>query len=158
LPVYEGQMFAFPSHRQSVLRPLAGLALLALGAGLSGCAEMGDGMSSAFADPARYDLYECKQLEPERKKLAERAAELQGLMAKAETGVGGSVVSELAYRNEVIATRGQTKLAEEAWRRNKCHESKPEPKPTSAAPAVPSAPTPVVRDGRPPSRSGSAVY
>src|SRR3954452_23246528 len=119
------------ARRQKLPRVAVTAALFALGSAFSGCAQMGESMSSAFADPARYDLYECKQLEPERKKLAERSAELQGLMAKAETGVGGSVVSELAYRNEVIATRGQTKLAEEAWRRNKCHESKPEPKPAS---------------------------
>ncbi len=96
---------------------------------------MGDTMSSAFADPAKYDLYECKQLEPERKNLANRAAELQGLMAKAETGAGGAVVAEIAYRNDYIAVRAQQKLAEEAWRRNKCHETPP------AAPA-PVAPTP----------------
>src|SRR4051812_3381145 len=112
-------MFVFLSHRSPSLvssglvsSGLAVLALLVLGAGLSGCASVGDNMSSAFADPAKYDLYECKQLEPERVRLAVRAAELQGLMAKAETGVAGSVVAEMAYRNEVIATQGQQKLAE----------------------------------------------
>lgn len=129
------------------------LALLALGAGLSGCASVGDNMSSAFADPARYDLYECKQLEPERVRLAVRAAELQGLMAKAETGVAGSVVAEVAYRNEVIATKGQQKLAEEAWRRNKCHEAKPEATPAAAPPA----PAPAVKGSRAPSKSGGAL-
>src|SRR4051794_20233155 len=83
-----------------VSRSLAVLGLLALAAMLSGCAGMGDTMSSAFVDPAKYDLYECSQLEAERTKLAGRAAELQGLMAKAETGVAGPVVAELAYRNE----------------------------------------------------------
>src|SRR5690242_21808374 len=82
-------------------------ALLAFALALPGCADMSDSMSLAFADPAKYDLYECKQLEPERKRLAERTAELQGLMAKAETGAGGAVVAELAYRNEYIATHGQ---------------------------------------------------
>ena len=110
------------SHRQTFTRATAALALLAIGAGLSGCAEMGESMSSAFADPAKYDLYECKQLGPERKSLTSRAAELQGLMAKAETGVAGPVVAELAYRNEYISVRAQSKLAEEAWRRNKCQE------------------------------------
>jgi hypothetical protein len=111
-------------------------ALLSLATALCGCAQMGDTMSSAFADPAKYVLYECKQLEPERKSLANRAAELQGLMAKAETGVGGSVVSELAYRNEYIAIRGQQKLVEEAWGRNKCHETPP----AAPAPTPPPAP------------------
>jgi len=126
------------SHHRSFSRLAAVLALLALGAGMSGCAQVGDTISPAFADPAKYDLYDCKQLEPERKTLAARTAELQGLMAKAETGVGGSVVSELAYRNDYIALRGQSKLADEAWRKNRCQESKPET-PPPAAPAAPKA-------------------
>ena len=44
-------------------------AVLALGLSLAGCASMSDGMSTAFADPAKYELYDCKQLEPERKRL-----------------------------------------------------------------------------------------
>src|SRR3954453_4816380 len=141
------------SHRQPFTRATAALALLAIGAGLSGCAEMGESMSSAFADPAKYDLYECKQLGPERKSLTSRAAELQGLMAKAETGVAGPVVAELAYRNEYISVRGQASFAEEAWRRSKCVSppatATPTPPPSVAAPAMPRAAKP--------SRSG-AVY
>ncbi len=110
------------SHRQLFSRSLAALALVALGAGLSGCAGMSDTISPAFADPAKYDLYDCKQLEPERKSLAARTAELQGLMTKAETGVAGPVVAEMAYRNDYIALRGQSKLAEEAWQKNRCQE------------------------------------
>jgi hypothetical protein len=124
-------------HRRPLLRAAAMLALLASGFGLSGCAEMGDRMSTAFADPAKYDLYNCKQLEAERKGLANRAAELQGLMAKADTGVAGPVVAELAYRNDYIAIRGQEKFAEEAWRRNECHAT-----PASATPPAAAAPPP----------------
>ena len=126
------------------------LSLLAPGIFLSGCADMSDGMTTAFADPARYELYDCKQLETERKTLANRAAELQGLMAKAETGVGGAVVAELAYRNDYISVRGNMKFAEEAWRKNRCREG-----------AVSSTPAPPVRPDfkpAPPSRSGGAVY
>jgi hypothetical protein len=123
------------SHRRSFSRLAAVLSLLALGAGVSGCAQVGDTISPAFADPAKYDLYDCKQLEPERKSLAARTAELQALMAKAETGVAGSVVAEVAYRNDYIALRGQSKLVEEAWRKNRCQESPPEAKPAAAAAA-----------------------
>ena len=122
-------------HRRWFRGCLAALALLALGAGLSGCAGMSDTVAPAFADPAKYDLYDCKQLEPERKTLAARTAELQGLMTKAETGVAGPMVAELAYRNEYIALRGQSKLADEAWQKNRCVESKPEAPPAAAAPA-----------------------
>lgn len=128
------------SHRSLFSRSLAALALVALGAGLSGCAGMSDTISPAFADPAKYDLYDCKQLEPERKRLAERTAELQGLMTKAETGVAGSVVAEVAYRNDYIALRGQSKLAEEAWQRNRCQDAKPEARPAPVPPSFASAP------------------
>jgi hypothetical protein len=53
-------------------------------------------------------------------------------MSKAETGFAGPLVAEVAYRNEAIAVRGQSHFAEEAWRKNKCHESPPAP---VAAPA-----------------------
>jgi hypothetical protein len=72
-------------------------------------------------------------------------------MAKAQTGVGGPVVSELAYRNEYISVRGQAKFAEDAWQRGKCHASTP----GAAAPAAPAAPAAAPK---PSSRSSSAVY
>ena len=128
-------------HRASHSRPLpraaAAVVLLASCISLVGCADMSDSMSTAFADPAKYDLYECKQLEVERKNLAARSADLQKLMAKAETGVAGPVVAEMAYRNDYIALRGQSKLADEAWQKNRCQDSKPE-----AKAATPIAPAP----------------
>ena len=123
--------------------PGALLALLAAGAALSGCAGMSETIAPAFADPGKYELWDCKQLETERKALATRTEQLQKLMAKAETGAGGAVVSELAYRNDYIAVRGQSQLAEEAWRRNKCRPSPPEPTaPDEAAPAAAAKPSP----------------
>ena len=140
--------------RVAFLPPLPGAAiaaaLLVLGIGMGGCADMNDTMLSAFADPAQFDLYDCKQLEDRRKYLATRQAELQGLMAKADTGVAGPVVAELAYRNEYIAVRAQARLADQVWERNKCRPSTP----VAGAPA---APPPANAKG-PPSKSGSAVY
>lgn len=124
-------------------------AVLALALALPGCADMSDTMSLAFADPAKYELYDCKQLEPERRRLAARSAELQGLMDKAETGAGGAIVAEVAYRNEYIATRGQAKLAEQAWQKNRCRETLP-------GEAMPVAPPPA--PAAPPSRAGRSVY
>ena len=137
-------------------RALPALALLVLGIGLTGCADMSDSMTTAFADPAKYEFFDCKQLEAERKSLATRTAELQGLMAKAETGVAGSVVSELAYRNEYVSLRGQARFADEAWQRNKCRPSPP----TAAAEAPGLVPQPPAnaKGRRPPISSGSAVY
>jgi hypothetical protein len=158
LSIYEGRMIARISFSRRWPRAARALALLGLGIGLNGCADMSDSLTSAFADPAKYDLYECKQLELERKTLATRSAELQGLMAKAETGVAGPVVAELAYRNDYIAVRGQTKLAEEAWQRNKCQASIPSAPSAASVPAVPAAPPANAKRAKSPARSDTSIY
>ncbi len=135
---------------QSLVRVLAGGMLLARGFMLSGCSSMSDSMTAAFADPGKYELWDCKQLEPERNNLANRAAELQGLMAKAQTGTAGPVVAEMAYSNDYIAVRGQAHFAEEAWRKNNCHETPPAP----AAPATAAKPAKPARM----SKTGSAAH
>ena len=133
---------------------------LTLAVGLGGCAtsvsEVGDNMTLAFADPAKYDYYDCKLLEGERKSLRTRIEDLERLMAKAQTGAGGAVVAELAYRNDYIALRGQQKLAEKAWQRNNCHDAPPTPDATSAA-ATPTAPA-KGKGGHSSMKSGGAVY
>ena len=144
LGVYQRLMIARVSVLAALPRAAAMLVVPLLL--LSGCANMSDNVSAAFADPAKYELWDCKQLEPERRRLAVRTAELQGLMAKAETGAAGPVVAELAYRNEYVAVRGQAHYADEAWRRGNCRETPP-------AAAVPATATPA-----PPSKAGGAVY
>ena len=148
-------MIVPPARIRVAARALAGAAVLACVALLSGCADMSDGMTSAFADPAKYNLYDCKQLEAERKTLATKMAELQGLMGKAQDGFAGPVVAEVAYRNEYIALRGQKKNADEAWAINKCHDSPPAK--TAATPAPAPTPVPATASGHAP-KSGSAVY
>src|SRR5689334_14735240 len=142
-------MIASDCHRARASRGATFVALLALCPALAGCAGMSDSMSTAFADPAKYDLYDCKQLETERKSLANRPDGLQGLMAKAETGAGGAVVSELAYRNDYISARGQAEFAEQAWRKSKCVETPAPPPAAKTAAAKPGKPARAARPGRP---------
>lgn len=125
------------SHSSSLRAGCAVAALVAAGFALSGCAGVSETIAPAFADPAKYELYDCKQLEGERKALAVRTADLQKLMDKAETGTGGAVVSELAYRNDYVAVRGSAQLAEDAWRRNRCRETPPDAKPAPSTPQRP---------------------
>jgi hypothetical protein len=157
-------MIAPIAHRLPLPRAAAAIALLTLGLtlvlGLAGCAssvsEMGDNMTLAFVDPAKYDYYDCKQLETERKSINTRIEELQRLMAKADTGAAGPVIAELAYRQDYISSRGQAKLANEAWRRNNCHDSPPAPPGTAAAAATP-APPAHTKGSHSQQRSGNAV-
>lgn len=139
-----------------ISRPAAAAtALLLLGVGLGGCAGVGDSFASgAFVDPAKYDLYDCKQLEAERKSLATRTLDLQKLIDKAQTGVAGNVVAEVAYRNDFITTRASAKLADDVWRQNKCATGSLEV-PAAAAPAAPAA---TAKGVRTPGRSSSAIY
>ncbi|MEN3351078.1 MAG: hypothetical protein V7632_4713 [Bradyrhizobium sp.] len=133
----------FPRCR-NLPRAAAAVALLALAAGVSGCAQVGDALSPAFSDPAMYDLYDCKQLETSRQGLVARAKDQEALMEKAKKGVGGTVVSEMVYRNELISIHSQQKRADEAWRVNKCTDTPPD----GAAPAA--APAPTAQGGKPP--------
>ena len=132
----------------------AGAALLLVSAGLAGCAGISDGLSLAFVDPAKYNQYDCKQLEAERKALGVRAAELQGLIAKADTGVGGAVVAELAYRNDYTSNRASSNLANEVWRRDKCAQGGVAPATPAGASASPVTP----QDSAPGVRSRGGVY
>jgi hypothetical protein len=119
------------TDRKIGIRVVSLAVLTASGISLAGCAGVGDGaLSGAFVDPAKYELYDCKQLEAERKSLEARTVELQGYIDKARTGTAGTVVGEVTYRNDYISTRASLKLANEAWERGKC---------VATAPPVPAA-------------------
>jgi hypothetical protein len=121
-------MFDPLSPSRPVKRAATVALLLAAAWPLGGCAGLGDGVvSGAFVDPAKYELFDCQQLEAERKSLEARTVELQKLIDKAQTGTGGVVVAELAYRNDFISVRASAKLAEETWQRDKCVATPPKP-------------------------------
>ncbi len=100
---------------------------------LGGCAT-GGVTSSVFVDPSKYDLYDCKQLANERIVVSTRVAQLEGLMAKAETGVAGGLVSGLAYQSDYSAARAQRDLIDQKLTMNNCAA---EPPPIVAAPVQP---------------------
>jgi len=119
-------------------RRAAGLRLAVLGVlaiSLGACASGGGSTfgSSVFVDPSKYDLYNCQQLATARKGTNDRVVELEGLMAKAETGAGGTLVSGLAYQTDYRAQRAQRDAIDEKLASNNCSaELTPPP-----APAVP---------------------
>lgn len=108
----------------------------AMAVGLGACASGGDSGfgSSVFVDPSKYDLYNCQQLATARKITNDRVIELEGLMAKAETGAGGTLVSGLAYQTDYRSQRAQRDAIDEKIVRNNCSAE-------LAAPATPSAPS-----------------
>lgn len=114
-------------------------AALLLATGLAGCA--GGASSSLFVDPAHYDLYDCKQLGVARKAVGDRMAELEGLMAKAESGAAGALASGLAYQTDYVAVRAQRDLIDEKIRQYNCSPVDLAPEtPPSSQPAPQRAP------------------
>ena len=119
-------------------QPRGGLRMAVLGVvaiGLGACASPGEGGfgSSVFLDPAKYELYNCQQLVSTRKDVNNRVLELEGLMAKVETGAGGALVSGLAYQTEYRTQRAQRDDLDARIARNNCSAELAAP----AAPAVP---------------------
>lgn len=121
--------------RRRVTGALRFAALGAVAMSLGACASGGDSGfgSSVFVDPSKYDLYNCQQLATARKTANDRVVELEGLMAKAETGAGGTLVSGLAYQTDYRSTRAQRDAIDEKIARNNCSAE-------VAPPAAPAAP------------------
>jgi hypothetical protein len=101
-------------------------------AGLGACAS--GPSSSMFVDPAKYELYNCEQLATARTASNNRVVELERLMAKAETGAGGALVSGLAYQTDFLAERARRDQIDEQIAGNNCSSVPPK---TPAQPAPP---------------------
>ncbi len=119
-------VFVKPGDMAKALSPnsaaAARRAIVALGAVLvlAGCSSVAVDETTFFVDPARYDLYDCRQLAEVRKQQSNKVDELERLMAKAQTGTGGAVVSELAYRPDYTSAQANLKLINRVWDENHC--------------------------------------
>jgi hypothetical protein len=123
-----------PSVSLAVRPKLAAMGLVALA--LGGCASAS---SSMFVNPAKYSLYNCEQLAKARVGTNARVIELERLMAKAETGAAGSLVSGLAYQTDYRAARAERDQIDEKISQNSCSAASLAPPPaTTTTPAEPS--------------------
>lgn len=126
---------ALPQAAGRQVAVLRAVVLGALAISLGACASGGGSTfgSSVFVDPAKYELYSCEQLVSTRRDVNYRVVELEGLMAKAETGAGGALVSGLAYQTDYRAQRAQRDDLDARIARDNCSTELPKP----AAPAAP---------------------
>lgn len=114
----------------------AAVALVLCATGVGGCASVSDDVVAAvYVDPSQYDLYSCLQLRTRRRALETRVADVKKLIEKARTGFAGSVVSEVAYRNEYNSARANYQLADRVWQRNRCESERLPPEKIIAKPA-----------------------
>ncbi len=106
-------------------------------ASLGGCTT-GGVTQSFFVDPSKYDLYDCKQLTTARVAVDARVVEMEKLIAKAESGAAGGLVSGLAYQSDYSAARAQRNLIDQKMVSNNCRMGEP----SVIAPQPPPATTP----------------
>lgn len=125
----------------SVRRIMGGMlgAGLLLGAGAAGLvsssvpahAQINLDRSEFYADPSKYALYGCPNIEQVRPGIVARLAQLEGLIAKAKMSPGGGLIAELAYSDEYKANQGDLRNIDARARELNC----PPPQPSKAAPA-----------------------
>lgn len=116
----------------------AGIALL-MAAPLAGCATGStneERMGSFFVAPGKYQFYTCGHLTQATNGLKQREKELEGLIAKAGTGSGGSFVSAVAYRPEILQVRGNLAEVRREEAAKNCPPAVAEAPPKPAAPGA----------------------
>jgi hypothetical protein len=120
--------------------PLAAALATLLAASLAGCtSQVGsadDKLGSFLVAPDKYVLYTCAELGEEGKRKRARELELEALMAKAGTGVGGTIVSAVGYKPEYLEVHGEMNELRAAAVQKKCNfvpGESPLPAPASAA-------------------------
>jgi hypothetical protein len=85
---------------------------------VSGCASE-DSMGRFLVEPDRYVLYNCTELATAVQANVNRQHELELLIAKAGSGTGGQLASNVAYRPEYVQLHGEmTQLRKAAADKN----------------------------------------
>src|SRR5215813_3534536 len=83
------------------------------------------GPVTVFADPAKYQFYNCEQLAGQRTYWTNRELELKLLMDKAEQGTGGTVVNVIAYQTDYVTAREELKVVDATARAKNCDARRP---------------------------------
>lgn len=87
---------------------------------LGGCGLLGDGATSAFVAPGKYEYYNCDQLADAGRTASARERELVDLMARAAQGPAGEFVGAVTYRTDLMQARGDLKQVIAVSERKNC--------------------------------------
>jgi hypothetical protein len=113
-----------PAFSDRIARRHARIAPLMIAvAAVTGCSSMGDNPVTIFADPGKYQFYNCEQLAGQRRHWSTREQELRLLMDKAEQGAGGALVNLFAYKADHVAAREELAVIDSAARARNCDNS-----------------------------------
>jgi hypothetical protein len=93
--------------------------LLAVGF-LSACSSATDSRLTVFADPGKYDFYNCDQIASQQIYWKSREQELKLLMDKAGQSASGAVVNVIAYQADYVGATEELKVLEATARSKNC--------------------------------------
>ena len=80
-----------------------------------------ENMYHAFtADPGKYTLYSCRDVDTAMSTTTARITELEQLIARASQGTGGTVMAAVAYRSEYNQARSQLRALKVAAAEKQC--------------------------------------
>jgi hypothetical protein len=108
---------------RTVIAPLAIVAgTLLVSVLLAGCSSGSESGFSLFADPGKYQFYNCAQLATERKTLTHRQQELKSLIDRADQSAGGAAVGLIAYKGEYVNASEELGLLQSVARSKQCEQ------------------------------------
>jgi hypothetical protein len=98
--------------------------LLILAGFLAACSSAADNPFTVFADPGKYQYYDCEQIAGQQGYWAGRAKELKMLMDKGEQATGGAIVNVIAYKADYVSANEELKVLEVTARSKNCPAKK----------------------------------
>jgi hypothetical protein len=104
--------------------PLAAAAagIVLAGAMLAACSSSSDSSFSLFAEPGKYQYYNCAQIAAEMKRWSAREQELKALMDRADQSTGGAAVGFIAYKAEYVAAGEELGMLQTTARSKSCEQ------------------------------------
>ena len=87
---------------------------------LVGCTSALESPITVFADPGRYEFFNCEQLAVHRVAVKARQQELKQLMDRAEQSTGGRLVNVIAYKGDYVAATEELQVIDMTLRVKKC--------------------------------------
>ena len=99
----------------------AALGAVLTAATLAGCSSSGDSAGfPIFADPGKYQYYNCAQLAEQIKTWTVKQRDLKLLMDRAEQSPGGAAVGFIAYKADYVAAGEELDQIRYSARSKKC--------------------------------------
>ena len=74
---------------------------------LAACGGQTFDASSLLVSPGKYDIYTCPQIGTQMIGVEADLKRLEGLMAQASKGAGGTIVNGLGYESDYLSMRGE---------------------------------------------------